>query len=38
MNDAVAQKIMKKAADELVLLASTTLKNAGYTNETHTLF
>lgn len=38
LNDAVAQKIMKKAADELVLLASTTLKNAGYTNETHTLF
>lgn len=36
--DAVAQKIMQKAADELVLLAATTLKNAGYANNEHTLF
>lgn len=38
LEDTVALKIMNKAADELVLLASTTLKNAGYTNEAHTLF
>ncbi|MGN7479137.1 N-acetylglucosamine kinase [Solibacillus silvestris] len=38
MEDAVAQRIMRKAADELVLLATTTLKNAGYANEAHTLF
>lgn len=38
MEDTVAQKIMQKAADELVLLATTTLKNAGYSNIAHTLF
>ncbi|MER2115080.1 MAG: BadF/BadG/BcrA/BcrD ATPase family protein, partial [Solibacillus isronensis] len=38
MGDAVAQKIMQKAADELVLLAATTLKNASYANKAHTLF
>ena len=38
MDDAVAQKIMLKAVDELVLLAATTLRNAGYANEVHTLF
>lgn len=38
MGDAVAQKIMQKAADELVLLATTTLKNAGYSNKAHTLY
>ncbi|MBD8034295.1 MULTISPECIES: N-acetylglucosamine kinase [Solibacillus] len=38
MKDAVAQKIMYKAVDELVLLAATTLRNAGYANEVHTLF
>ena len=38
MGDSVAQKIMQKAADELVLLSTTTLKNAGYTHKAHTLF
>lgn len=38
MGDPVAQKIRQKAADELVLLATTTLKNAGYANKNHTLF
>lgn len=38
MDDPVAQLIAKKAADELVLLASTVLKRAHYTTGRHTLF
>lgn len=37
-NDKVAQKIAKRAAKELVLLVTTSLKKAGYQGETHTLF
>ena len=38
MGDRVAKQIAQKAADELVLLASTTLQKAGYENGDHTLF
>lgn len=38
MNDAVAQFIAKKAANELVLLATTVLTRANYTNGQHTFY
>lgn len=37
-NDAVAQNIAHKAAEELVLLVTTALHKLGYNNEAHTLF
>lgn len=38
LQDSVAKKIAHHATKELVLLATTSLKNAGYNGEAHTLF